>query len=541
MSTTQPERRQRDDRRRHSWPALVLAASLVAAVSALVAGSSSAANGAGKPVANINFAIGGDIVKFDPAFAYDYQTTPVVSQACEGLLRFTPKGRLLPNLASSWKQVNPTTFVYNIRKNVKFQDGTPLTAADVKFSLDRYKDPKVGAYAGSYYTRVKSIDITGPSQITIRLTGPYSQWQYVPAMTAAAAIVSKAFVQAHPKDLGQPGVGIVCTGPFAFSSWTRGQTVVLKRFDGYWNTNRTPKVAQVTFKVVEDESTLIAGLNTGAIDGTVYALDGRMAKGISGPVKIWRSPSSLVAGLLFNTQRKPWSDARVRRAFAMALDIPGIIKTAYNGYGRATKSPAPPIMFTYARQQYERAYKALPAYKHDLAAAQELIKAAGADGAHGTLMISTPTDKLVGVIVQQTAAQIGIKLTLQTVPFAKKTAIEYAGGARKYDLDLFSALGDTSDPIGFLYIQFSSDAPISNVSQYKNALVDKYLNASWNAPTPAAGVTPLTKAQSIIVRDAPWIPFIAADSLVPLNKRLTGWEPSTFSYWGSWAADLSGT
>ena len=458
MSTPQRTLHRRDDRR-HSTLALLLAASLVAVVSALVSGSSFAANTAGKPIGNINFAIGGDIVKFDPAFAYDYQTTPVVSQACEGLLRFTPKGRLLPNLASSWKQVNATTFVYNIRKNVKFQDGSPLTAEDVRFSLNRYKDPKVGAYAGSYYTRVKSIDVTGPSQVTIRLTGPYSQWQYVPAMTAAAAIVSKAFVEAHPKDLGQPGVGIVCTGPFKFASWQRGQSVVLKRFDGYWNKNRIPKVAQVTFKVVEDESTLIAGLNTGAIDGTVYALDGRMAKGISGPVRIWRSPSSLVAGLLFNTQRKPWSDARVRRAFAMALDIPGIIKAAYNGYGRATKSPAPPIMFTYAKQQYEKAYRALPAYKHDVAAAKALIKAAGADGAQGTLMISTPTDKLVGVIVQQTAAQIGIKLTLQTVPFAKKTAIEYSPGARKYDLDLFSALGDTSDPIGFLYIQFAVRCP----------------------------------------------------------------------------------
>ena len=58
------------------------------------------------------------------------------------------------------------------------------------------------------------------------------------------------------------------------------------------------------------------------------------------------------------------------------------------------------------------------------------------------------------------------------------------------------------------------------MSQYKNAVVDKNLNASWNAPTPAAGVTALTKAQSIIVRDAPWIPFIAADSLVPVEQAV---------------------
>jgi peptide/nickel transport system substrate-binding protein len=510
------------------------------ALGVVVAVAVASAAAAGKPVANITFAIGDDIVKFDPAYAYDFQTTPVVSQACEGLLRFDSKGNLLPNLASSWKQTNATTFVYNLRPGVKFQDGTPLTAADVKFSLDRYHDPKVGAYAGSYYTDVKSVDITGPSQITVRLTGPYSQWQYVPAMTAAAAIVSKSFVQAHQKNLGQPGTGIVCTGPFRFSKWNRGQDVVLDRFAGYWNRARFPKAARVTFKIVKDESTLVAGLNTGQIDGTVYALDGRIAKGISGPVNVLRSRSSFVAGLLFNTKRKPWSDVRVRKAFALALDIPGIVRTAYNGAGVTTKSPAPPVMWTYSRAAYQKAYNALPTYPHDVKQAQKLVAAAGANGAKGTLMISTPTDKLVGLIVQQTAAQIGIKLTLRTLPFAKKTAIEYASGPKDFDLDLLSALGDSSDPIGWLYIQFDSHATVSNVAQYKNPTVDKLLDAAWNAPTPAAGVADATKAQAIIVRELPWIPFIAADSLVPLNKRLTGWKPSTFSYWGSWAADLSG-
>src|SRR5262249_42719240 len=70
----------------------------------------------GKQVASVTWALGGDIVKFDPAFAYDYQSTPVVSQGCEGMLRYNnANGKLLPNLARSWSSPNPTTYVYNVR------------------------------------------------------------------------------------------------------------------------------------------------------------------------------------------------------------------------------------------------------------------------------------------------------------------------------------------------------------------------------------------------------------------------------------------
>ena len=100
----------------------------------------------GKQVASVTWALGGDIVKFDPAFAYDYNSTPVVSQGCEGLLRYNnANGTLLPNLASSWSSPNPTTYVYDVRQGVKFWDGTPMTVADVLWSMNRIMNPEDGA------------------------------------------------------------------------------------------------------------------------------------------------------------------------------------------------------------------------------------------------------------------------------------------------------------------------------------------------------------------------------------------------------------
>jgi peptide/nickel transport system substrate-binding protein len=496
----------------------------------------------GKQVSTVTWAIGGDIVKFDPAFAYDYNSTPVVSQGCEGLLRYdNGNGKLLPNLASSWSEPNPLTYVYNVRKGVHFWDGTEMTPQDVLFSMKRIMDPKTGAYGSFYYANVKSISLSAPWQITVKLKRSDTQWKYVPAMSAMGAVMSEAYAQAHAKNLGQPGVGVMCTGPFKFVSWERGQQIVMQRFDGYWNKAKMPKVENLIFKIIPDSATLIAALNSGAVDGTLYGFDGRMAQQLTGPVNLITSPSDTYFALYFNTARKPWDDVRVRQAFAYALDRTGIISSVYNGLGVNTKSPVPPILWTYSHDDFAKAYAALPDYNLDLAKAKALIAAAGAQGTKATLMLGTPTDQRVALFVQQAASELGIALTLRTVPFAQKTAIEYNNGPKNYDLDLVAASSDTPDPLNNLFLAFNSANVATDLTVYKNAAVDKWLVGAQSAPNTAIEATDTIKAQAQIIKDVPMIPYIAADSLVPLNKRLTGFIPTFFSYWTPWAADLSGT
>jgi len=496
----------------------------------------------GKQVASVTWAMGGDIVKFDPAFAYDYNSTPVVSQGCEGLLRYNnANGSLLPNLASSWKSPNPLTYVYEVRKGVHFWDGSTMTPQDVIFSMKRIMKPATGAYASFYYANVKSIALTAPWQITVKLKRSDTQWKYVPAMSTMGAVMSKAYVLAHPKDLGQPGVGVMCTGPFKFIRWDRGQQVVMQRFDGYWRKAGLPKIAKLTFKIIPDAATLVAALNSGAVDGTLYGFDGRMAQGLSGPLNLITSPSDTYFGLYFNTSRKPWNDVRVRQAFAYALDRAGIIASVYNGLGVNTKSPVPPILWTYSHSAFAKAYAALPDHNLDLARAKQLIAAAGAKGTKAKLLISTPTDQRVALFVQQAASKLGITLTLRTLPFAQKTTIEYNNGKKDFDLDLVAASSDTPDPLNNLFLAFNSANVATDLTVYKNAAVDRALIAAQSAPNTAAEAASTIAAQAQIMKDVPMIPYIAADSLVPLNKRLTGFIPTFFSYWTPWAAGISGT
>ena len=161
-----------------------------------------------------------DIIACDPAFAYDNNTNAVVDQITEGLLAYDQDNKLVSKLAKSWEQVDDVTYKYEIRDDVKFSDGTQMTADDVVFSLNRIKDPSVASYLNWMYANVDSIEKTGDWEVTVKLSTPDALWQYVPA-TTAGHVISQKFYEENKDDFGKPGTGIIGTGPYKFDSWTK--------------------------------------------------------------------------------------------------------------------------------------------------------------------------------------------------------------------------------------------------------------------------------------------------------------------------------
>ena len=119
--------------------------------------------------------------------------------------------------------------------------------------------------------------------------------------------------------------------------------------------------------------------------------------------------------------------------------------------------------------------------------------------------------------------------------------MESSDGPKDFDLDLVVARSDTPDPLNMLLRAFNPANAVSDVTMYGNTAVTRSLLAaqsSTNATDEAANVI---KAQAQIMQDVPVLPYVAPDTIVPLNKRLTGFVPTFFTYWTPWAADLSGT
>src|SRR5579859_7777685 len=191
----------------------LLFAALAGAVGLLATGAGARPASARADIPQITWALPEAIRGLDYTHSADGGSATVISLGMEPLVRYDLIGRLTPALASSFSTPNTTTYVYNIRKGVKFWDGQPLTTADVIYSLQRAADKKGGSQIASFFSDVSSMKATGPSQVTIKLSKPNPFFKYSIAVTY---IGEKAYWSSHLKTLGTPAGLNMGTGPFEF-------------------------------------------------------------------------------------------------------------------------------------------------------------------------------------------------------------------------------------------------------------------------------------------------------------------------------------
>src|SRR6266511_3089622 len=237
----------------------------------------------------------------------------------DALVKPMPAGVNTPSLAESFTaSKDGLTYEFVIRKGVKFHNGEPVTAEDVKFSFDRYK----GSGAKALKERVKDVQIVDPGRVRFLLKEPWPDFMtfYGTSATGAGWIVPKKYVE----QVGDDGFkkAPIGAGPYRFVSSTPGVEIVVEAFEGYWR--KTPSVKRLVFKSVPDETTRAAGLKRGEFD-IVYFLGGPVAEDIQRTpgLRLTAVRSNAVFFLEFTEQwdpKSPWHDRRVRLAASLAID-----------------------------------------------------------------------------------------------------------------------------------------------------------------------------------------------------------------------------
>jgi peptide/nickel transport system substrate-binding protein len=328
----------------------------------------------------------------------------VVGQVYDYLFEFDSSLTAQPSLCRSFETPDDTTYIFHIAENAMFSDGTPLTSEDVKFTLESYKDPEIGARA--WAARIDTVEAVDEHTVQVKLTEPfaplisYLAFQYNP-------IVSKAFYEANGGDLAQQTMG---SGPFVLEEFIPDQVIRFSKNPNYWQEG-LPYLDGMEWLVLPDDQARLAALRGGEIVNADF-LDHQPVESFeNNPDWTVYQVSTLTHGTtVINCRQGPLADARVRQAISYAIDRTEFLEGAALGYGQVTGYiPA-------SDQTWSIPVSELPTYQTNVDRAKELLGEAGyADGFDVTLRVSAlyVLDTANAQILQQQLQAIGVNVNIE--------------------------------------------------------------------------------------------------------------------------------
>ncbi|WLS01210.1 ABC transporter substrate-binding protein [Shinella sumterensis] len=330
----------------HQFRSTVFAAALAATVSAGFLESAAMAE-------DLRIGTQFKLMTLDPHYADLGENNSLLSHIYERLVTQDAQMNPVPRLATSWKRLSETQWEFKLREGVKFHDGSPFTAQDVIYSIERIRDflkPPSGGYQ-SYTQAIKSVSAPDPLTVVIETTSDIPTLPLL--MTPIFIMPHKADGFATTEDLNA-GARPVGTGPYKFKSWQSGETLNLEWNDAYWG--GTPAWTNVTFRVIESPAARVAALATGDVD-VADSIPARDVEGLEQRgVKVESAAAARSNFLQFDIGgekppgltdkaggeiKNPFQDKRVRQALTLATDRAFIADRILLGYGTAASQLFP--------------------------------------------------------------------------------------------------------------------------------------------------------------------------------------------------------
>ena len=390
---------------------------------------------------------------FDPAETPGLITPYMVLYALhDAMAKPMPGQPLAPSLAESWSaSEDALSYEFVLRQGVKFHNGDPVTAEDVKFSFERYR----GASAKMLHDRVAAVETPDARHIRFKLKQPWPDFlTFYVTSTGAGWIVPKKYVEQVGEDsFKRAPVG---AGPYKFVSFTPGQELVLEAFGQYWR--KTPNVRRLVLRSIPDESTRLAALKRGEVD-IVYSIRAELAEELQRTKGLTLKPAVNIGmyWLYFPDQwdaKSPWHDPRVRRAATLAIDYPAINQAITLGHSRVTGSIIPDTFEFYWKPP-------TPAY--DPAKARALLAQAGfPNGIDVTIYFGNGTmvnDKALMEAIGDMWSKVGIRAKLEMMEMGARQRMNneravppsglFLGNPQSTLLDADGSLWRIFHPTGF--------------------------------------------------------------------------------------------
>ncbi len=428
---------------------------------------------------------------------------------------------LQPMLATSWKASSGgSVWTFKIRPNVKFHDGSPLTADDVVWTIQQLADKKNASNALSTFSGVltpSGVRKVDSHTVAFHLEAANGNFPYlVSSDNYNAIIVPKGtdFTKWQKTFLG--------TGPFKLGSYTQNQGATFKANPGYWGGK--PNIDAAQFSFYTSQQPQITALSGGNVDVIVqFVAQGAQALTNSTSYDIIKLKSSNHRELSMRCDQAPFNDPRVREAVALSLDRPAMVQALLQGLGQvANDSPFAP--------KFPSTDTSVPQRAMDIAKAKQLLSAAGHSHISATLFTEQYEEiPALATVIQQSASKIGVSIKLKV-----ETQSAYYGKATFGQSDWLDGTmslvdyGDRGVPNVFLEAPLSTGGPW-NAAHFKNskydALVKQYVAAvDLSTQKSIAG-----KIERLLLAETPMVIPYFIDGLCATTKKVSGVQPTSIS------------
>ncbi|MBI4278958.1 MAG: hypothetical protein HY660_10920 [Armatimonadetes bacterium] len=439
------------------------------------------------------------IISLDVVTVAERATAVVGRHVYETLVTRNEKGEFVPRLAAWWKTVSPTEWEFKLRRGVKWHDGRPFTARDVKFSLDRYNNPAVQSPLRPLWEFLDRVDAVDEQTVRIRTRVPMGPM-------LSNLMLTFIIPERDGVNWAEQAVG---TGPFRLSEWRRDDRLVLVKNPDYWG--KKPALDRVVWREVPEYTTRVAALERGDLD-LVIGLTAEDAGRLANRLAVVQGPTWRQRLFWMNAGRPPFDRLQARQAMRYALSIEAMVKDIMGGMAQPAHSAVAPTVFGFTSN---------PPYRYDPARARALLAEAGVGRGFVTSLDYSLGDAKQKELVELIAAQLG-ELGIRAQLKLKDRAVwvrDLLG--MNWDTTLFGNTTTSGDADFTLRRVFHSRARRLN---YTNPELDRWIDEAAQALDPRRRLAAYEQANRILWNDSP-VMFLFVHVQVYGHARKVSFQP----------------
>lgn len=452
----------------------------------------------------------------DPRLSADAASSRINDLLFSRLFRKNEAGEPLEEIVEAWEQDGPATYRFRIRKDIRFHDGRPLTAHDVRYTFQSVMDPSFGSPFRGSYQMIESIECPDAYTVLFRLREPYASF----LMNLDLGILPGP-TERDSEEYSPPA--FVGSGPFSFVSWTQNRDIRLRANPDHYE--GVPRIREIRFKVVPDDTVRILELRKGTIHLLQNDIEPEVLRALEKEKRfsIQRRQSTNYTYLGFNLRDPVLRSLAVRRAVAHGIDRKAIIEHLLGGLAEPATGVLSPLNWAYEPD--------VATYAYNPQEAKRLLDEAGYEDPDGagpamrfSLTYKTSQNELrrrIGEAIQSFLREIGIDVKMRSYEWGT-----FFSDIRKGNFQIYTLtwVGIT-DPDIYHYIFHSQSIPPdgANRGAYRNAEIDRLLEKGRVLRDRGERQRVYRQVQRILAEDLPYVSLWNEVNVVVMDRRIRGY------------------